>query len=219
MGCPPDPMEVSMWRSNERAREQEAKEKTLRREFDNLLKLMTPVMNAAAEMPAVKKLLDRCNRLNAGVMVPAAPEESSGYMQDADVQEAYANEAWEEAKAKGAETKLCNLRDFLVNAWELPDVKERFKELQTQVEKEIAAHALHREEDRTTWLAWLKEKKEMNEWLVKDASDENLKSRYAERLRKIEAEMIRVQQLSAREVLMDCTLFGRNSRDFDPFGI
>jgi hypothetical protein len=212
-------MEVSLWRSKERATEMTEKASAHKREFGELRNQLAPLVQAAGEIPGVKKLWDRFQQQIQEPELSESSSSSGGDEFEAELNRAFSSESLAEKKSKAEEANLCALRDFLVNAWELPEVKSRFSALKDFMEAQIAKQALHREDDRNTWLAWLEEKKSTNEWLVKDAEEEEDKTRYELRLQKINQEIKRVTGMSPRQILMDCTLFGRNPKDFDPFGM
>jgi hypothetical protein len=219
MGCPPDPGDVSRWRSNEARAEAEKKLAELVIQKENSLALfehLKPLLPPGSEVTSL------ISQINDSIEEPVAkmrdvfygdPNDPYSYR---DVQEADAERDYAFEKLKNKENSLCQIRDGLLKLG--PFIPNMSEKIRIAREKERVLHLAHREDDRQTWLKWLDDKIRTFNYYIEKAGKNNKHSE-EEQLRKglakLETEKARVEQLSPEILLRDRDLFGKNEAELD----
>ena len=155
MGCPPDPVEVSIWHSGERIGLLQEKYGRLRAEYLEAVELalhFNADIKIEAGYPPAEKFIRRTS---------VNPTEAEPYADDADQ---HRLERENEAKVKELENRLCTVRTSLLKSAKTAPEFARQREL----------HLAHRLEDRTLWTQWLTEKIELLQFLLNDKEDHGI---------------------------------------------
>jgi hypothetical protein len=224
MGCPPDPGDVSRWRSNEARVEAEKTLAELVIQKENSLALFEHLKSLLPAGPEVTSLI---SQITDNIAEPVAkmrdvfygdPNDPYSYR---DVQEADAERDYAFEKLKNKENSLCLIRDVLLKL--IPFIPAMPEKIRMALEKERVLHLAHREDDRQTWLKWLNDKMGTLNYYIEKAGEKN-KHKAEEQLRKaltkLEKEKARVEQLSPEILLHDRDLFGKNEAELDlPYSI
>jgi hypothetical protein len=219
MGCPPDPGDVSRWRSNEARAEAEKKLAGLIIQKENSLALfehLKPLLPPGSEVASL------ISQINDSIEEPVVkmrdtffgdPNDPYSYR---DVQEADAERDYAFEKLKNKENSLCLIRDGLLKL--SPFIPTMPEKIRIALEKERALHLEHREDDRQTWLKWIDDKIRTFNYYIERAGKNN-KHKEEEQLRKglskLAKEKARVEQLSQEILLRDRDLFGKNEKELD----
>ena len=157
MGCPPDPVDVSIWRSGERIQSLQERYDALRHEYADAAKLAV-----AMEILSFEKA-DTWRGERFSTRTGVHPTENNQY---ADMEAQIELEQGYAKRVKALENALCELRTKILAG--RAHVGGADKAL---FDKVYADHVRHREDDRRTALAWLKERREIMKWAL-DAKDE-----------------------------------------------
>lgn len=182
MGCPPDPVEVSIWRSGERIGELQEKYNRLVAEFAEAVALAKQLITRFSEknMPS-REIFER----RTGVV----PTEAEPYADDG---AQYKLEQGYATKVKDLENRLCELRTRLVKIADPGTDAAQMKTL----------HRAHRLEDREQWLAWLQEKIRLLEYLLgRDDTMDLDRPACEQMIRDIRVEIHRISGLSDEELM------------------
>lgn len=210
MGCPPDPVEVSIWRSADRISELESRYRTFIAEY------------AEAAALAHAWHLDFTDIAQRHVYEPFTRRtdmQATEYDQYAD---ATAQSQLEDKYArlvKELETELCILRTRLMNlAREKPQLTESAA---AAYERVRAGHSTHREEDRALAIAWLRRQCEILEFYTRDANTGESRIDAGEcknRLVRAQKEIARLTQVPIENLIHDRSLTAIDERQFElPF--
>jgi hypothetical protein len=185
MGCPPDPVEVSIWRSGERIDSLQQKYDRLRGEYAEAAKLafgLVSAYKAEGGYPPAEKF-ERRTTVN--------PTEFEPYADDSDQ---YRMERENEAKVKELENRLCVLRTELLGTGKSGP----------EITKQRALHLAHRLDDREAWSAWLREKIQLLEFLLGSKDSHELDQDAARQMiSDLNTEVGRLQNLSEQELLFN----------------
>lgn len=194
VGCPPDPIEVSIWRSGERIENLQQKYDRMLAEYRATSALCTELAITGARPEADFAALSFQRRTDVH------PTE---YDQYADASDQFRIEEECKKQVKQLETALCELRTRLLQyatTAPAPALKE-----QLALQKEL--HRAHREEDRTQWLIWLKEKMDLLAFLIRDAegdAESNLDIAASQAmLQALKLEIRRIKQIPENELLLN----------------
>lgn len=145
MGCPPDPADVSIWRSGERIASLQERYDTLRSQYADAVQLAV-AMEILSYAPLTDWPPERFT-----TRTDVHPTE---YDQYADVAAQSELERNYEKRVKALENTLCELRtQILARQGEVGAAEMAL------FEEVSAAHLQHREDDRQTALAWLRERR------------------------------------------------------------
>lgn len=185
MGCPPDPVEVSIWRSGARIDLLQEKYDRLRDEYAETSALaLRLIVDFKAEVgyPPAEKFERRTT---------VHPTEVEPYADDSDQ---YRLERQNEAKLKELENRLCTLRTRLLSSGQSGP----------EITRQRALHLAHRREDREIWSNWLREKVSLLEFLLGDKESHELDEPAARQMiGDLNAELSRLQNLGEDELLLD----------------
>jgi len=145
MGCPPDPVEVSIWRSGERIQSLQERHDALRLEYADAAKLAVAMeilsFEKEGEWPA--------ERFSTRTDVHATEQN-----QYADMEAQIELEHGIAKQVKALENALCELRTKILAGRARVGGADK-----ALFEKVYADHVRHREDDRQTALAWLIERR------------------------------------------------------------
>jgi hypothetical protein len=208
-------MEVSMWRSKERAQASKSKADELSAEVESLKKSCEGLFGLRESNPLVAALWQRHAARLARIRTDLPAPETNASTFEQQVDEAYEQERHEQKVAKEWERKLCTLRDFVVNVWRIPEIAEAHADLAETVKEVTQKHLEHRKEDKATWVEWLAERRKFYRDLLREKNPAS-QARYTAFLKRVEEEQARMATLTDEQILLDCTLFGENPQDFDP---
>lgn len=206
MGCPPDPIDVSISYSKDRIQTLAQKYKSLREGYNHSVKLWK-------RFPESKLVLQEFGDNSFDSSITSFPSEYDPY---ADLKQIYTKEEVYKEKVKSLEIFLCNLRCEILNlSKEWPD-----RLTSEELKSELELHTKHRNEDRAQWISWLCEKKELCIFLLNDNShadleSQKIKSKIPGLIQKIDSEISRVTKLDEIEILYDRNSFGKNEKVFD----
>jgi len=184
MGCPPDPVEVSIWRSGERIGELQEKYNRLVAEFAEAADLAKRLLPGFSEknLPT-REIFNR--------RTDVTPTEAEPYADDS---AQYQLEREYATKVKDLENRLCELRTRLVKMAAPGTDAAQMKTL----------HRAHRLEDREQWISWLREKIRLIEFLLGEEDTRDLDRPACERMiRDIRVEIDRISGLSEEELMHD----------------
>ena len=189
MGCPPDPVEVTIWRSSDRIGALQEKYDLLRMEYSETVKiarrLKIPVMVECSEFPE--------RRFSRRATV--SPTESEPY---ADANHQWLLESECSKTVKALETALCTLRTQLM-------VSDTFaKTGGEEFLRQRTLHRAHREEDRAQWLQWLWDRQRLLQSLIRDNAHASLDLLAAgELVAALQKEIRRIEDISENTLLTD----------------
>jgi hypothetical protein len=218
MGCPPDPVEVGIYNSNQDRLKAEAKLAELGIQKENSLKLLEQLKPLLSED---QKCLSLINDITQAIVEPE--EQLTEISKDPTDQYQDAHEATRELlhaerKLKNRENSLCIIRDGLLKLSAYIKTEALPVEITTALDGERGLHQEHREDDRKIWLAWLNQKMGVFKYHVKKAEtqkkDSELPLLLNEGVLKLEKEISRVQGFSSEELLLTRNLFGNNEEEF-----
>jgi hypothetical protein len=209
MGCPPDPVEVSIWRSGERIAELQDRYNSLRSQYTEAVefaeRLDIPVPQDISTWPE--------ERFARRTDVSACEEEPYR-----DEQARHILEASYGAQVKRLEIELCELRTQLQRHMrECTNLSPMHTDLGQRI---FNAHAAHREEDRACAIAWLKKRYSVLLFYVKNPREPGgiNRTEAALRLKRIEAEIKRIEVLTSEELIYDRKLTEIEETQFEiPF--
>lgn len=210
MGCPPDPVEVSIWRSGERIQELQERYDRFRAEYADAVKFAEALEILSFEP------LSRWPEERFTIRTDVQPDEFNQYADDA-AQSAL--ESGYKKQVKSLETALCTLRTELLKRWR--EKPQRSKVDASLVKQVRAAHAAHRKEDRAQAIKWLKQQREVMEYYVEHPQEPTRMNRQKAltRLTAIDSEIKRLRALKVSDMLYDRGLTEFDERRFAiPFG-
>jgi hypothetical protein len=192
MGCPPDPVEVSIWRSGERIAELQDRYNSLRSQYTEAVefaeRLDIPVPQDISTWPE--------ERFARRTDVSACEEEPYR-----DEQAQHILEANYGAQVKRLEIELCELRTRL--QIHIRENTVKMPEKTDLCQRVLAAHAAHREEDRAQVIAWLNDRYATLEYYAGRPQDTGGVDHSGTRIimERIEAEILRLQGLNIEELV------------------
>lgn len=205
MGCPPDPVDVSIWRSSERIEQLEERYNRFIDEYAEAALLAGQMaLRFEDQRPNHRKEKFICR-------TDVQPDQYNMY---ADEAAQHKLEAGYRARVKELEIALCELRTRILCA-----VRDSGRPVaEGQLTRLRAAHASHREEDRQQAIAWLERQCEI---LVFYTNAKNAKkARIAagecdRRLSLARTEITRLQAIPSEELLYDRSLTALDEEKFE----
>ncbi|MFL5730722.1 MAG: hypothetical protein ACJ75J_14640 [Cytophagaceae bacterium] len=220
MGCPPDPGDVSIWRSNEQRSEAEIKLKELASQKEISLSLLEKIKPLLPSGHDFSELLDEIHTAIDEPPVKTGPvygDPNDPYSYR-DVQEASVLLDKTKQELKNKENSLCIIRDGLLKLSSFIQPGKLSAELTAAIRNEHSLHLEHREDDRRTWIGWIDNRLitfsyYLNKAIAKEKTAEI--SYLKEGIQKLEKEKARVQKLRPEDLVLNRTIFGQNEVDLD----
>ncbi|MFZ5630766.1 MAG: hypothetical protein ACOY5B_16655 [Spirochaetota bacterium] len=205
MGCPPDPVEVSIWRSSERIALLEERYHRFIDEYGDAALLAGQWGLSFVDLTASHTKEKFVHRTDV---------QASEYDQYADEHAQWQLESAYSRKVKELETALCDLRTRI-----LCHLRERPVAADTGLIHRVqAAQACHREEDRQQAIAWLLRQCEILSYYTDGKAALKAQIDAAECVRRLalaREEIGRLQQLQAEELLYNRALTAIETERFE----
>jgi len=215
MGCPPDPVDVGIWRDNDATRAMNEKYDALGKQMTDSCELLEHIIKLLPENSEVTDILSTVALIDQHQPVQAPSAAYHGLY--ADAQEASDKREYAARLLKSREHALCILRDSILKLANYCQGTLSL-EYRNAINREKQLHLEHREDDRKTWLAWLENQKQSAFYYLSSNKNKN-RSRAANHLRKLaaslDAEIDRVNSITAEDLLASRDSFGNNPRDFE----
>ncbi|MDP2385289.1 MAG: hypothetical protein Q8M29_02865 [Bacteroidota bacterium] len=215
MGCAPNPEEVEMGRSGSKNSEAKSLMEKFSKNTDHFFEILQQLKDDFKDHTV---LLKKLNTSFSGIKKPSAYIEAEPNEGPPDNFYYFLSELRRVAegnysRAKEMERVFCDLHAKFYPIYDAyPEVlNSRAKE---GVQLAITNYIEHRKDDVNTWIAWLNKERGFSESALKYGAEDSPEKAKA-LIEKIDAEIKRVQNLSEKDILLDNTLFARNSDEFD----
>jgi hypothetical protein len=219
MGCPPSPEEKDMGRFGHMIRVSLEKYEGLKPQYIGFFSLVERLLKKNMEAGQREQLIAI---LQLNIVDTDVPQDMNGptgndaqfysWLSD------YGNCADENTeKIKRLEISLCNAR-CLFYKLALENKMEADEAEKQQINFQIEEYRKHREEDRQTWIAWLKKEKECGDsYFEREDENDRIMSEHAQRV--ISGEIRKTETFTSEEMMLDCFLFGRDPEKFDFYNL
>lgn len=220
MGCPPDPIEVSLSRGNEDSNALKEKADLLIPQAQNATQRFLAFCKIHSEKLS-KEYLNTAEKLSSEASRYSSRDlgknfnwndfgETSGPYHYPNMSVLYSHLSDSESYVKGIEISLCITRDLFLKAVKRIGEKSISVQELKDYQEEKEFHLAHRREDKEIKLKTIQDEMETCTFVMTtkdhDYSKEERKE-YAEKLKKLEPEFKRISALTDEELLNDRNLF------------
>ncbi len=218
MGCPPDPVEASLWRGNDNSKALKEKAVVLIPQSKAAAKFLAELCIAYPEaVPALINSKAKALNIDTSHFSPSHlgktfnwdnfPESYSGYP-DMSVMNAHLDDS--EKYVKKIEITLCIIRDLLLKTVGLIGENNLSETERKKYSEEKNFHLIHRREDKEIKLKTLETDISTCQFVMTTKEynyTEEERKQYSDKLKLLEPELKRIQALSNDELLNNRELF------------